>query len=204
MNSPVDLGLDISTTYIGYCFIERNTGKVILWGAIDIAEEGGKELSLVRKADIALKLLQKLFQKVGGKPDKTYVEASATAYGSATTAQVLAMLAKINAMVCAGLWFCCGIEATPVNVTSARSKIGFKRTKEMKSKEVKEKVAEFVETTYGLVPKKRPLTSGKNKGNLVYADGALDAIDAFVIVKGGTILCSTQSPTPKRRNSQSK
>jgi hypothetical protein len=123
------------------------------------------------------------------KVTRIFVEANAKGYSAGfSSADTLFTLAKMNALVSylTHKWF--GASVIDVNVTSARSKIGYKNNKSIK-KPVKEKVREFVLLQHPYLPfQTRTVTMGKNKGAVVPATGVEDEIDAFVICRGGQLL----------------
>jgi len=123
------------------------------------------------------------------KVRRIFVEANAKGYSVGfSSADTLFTLAKMNALVSylTHKWF--GVPVIDVNVTSARSKIGYKNNKSVK-KPVKEKVREFVLLNHPYLPfQTRTVTVGKNKGMVVPATGVEDEIDAFILCLGGQLM----------------
>jgi hypothetical protein len=117
------------------------------------------------------------------------VEANAKGYSAGfSSADTLFTLAKMNALVSylSHKWY--GVPVIDINVTSARSRIGYKNSKSVK-KPVKEKVRGFVLLNNPHLPfQTRTVTVGKNKGAVVPASGVEDEIDAWVICRGGQVL----------------
>jgi hypothetical protein len=123
------------------------------------------------------------------KVRRIFVEANAKGYAVGfSSADTLFTLAKMNALVSylTHRWF--GAPIIDVNVTSARSKIGYKNNKSIK-KPVKEKVREFVLLNHPYLPfQTRTVTTGKNKGMIVPVTGVEDEIDAWVLCRGAQLM----------------
>jgi len=192
----VDVGLDISTSVIGVCFLNRESSELICKFHIDISSE--KFETMWQKVDYAMeKLAGKIrwyqsHSNAGPPPcvfQRFFVEANAKAYKSGfTSADTLMTLAKMNGIISYECYRMFQLPIIDINVTSARKMIGYKDKKAVK-KPVKEKVREFVLQTYPeLKVETREVTKGKDKGKRVPVSGAADEIDAFVICRGGQLL----------------
>jgi hypothetical protein len=191
-----DLSLDISTSIIGVSVCEKD--GVLRWFEYfevpeikeDLVDEQETAPLLLKSAMFAEWLKTRPYY---GKIDKCYVEASPKGYKAGlSSAQVLMMLAKMNAIVCAAI-VVSGVKpenVVDVNVTKARSAIGFKDKKTPKQAgkkkvSVKEKVREYVLTQWPNLPiKTRIVKSGPRKGDVEMEKGFADAVDAFVILVG--------------------
>jgi hypothetical protein len=192
----IDIGLDISTSYIGVCFLNKKTKEKINIFHIDLTSSKFK--NMWEKVDFAM---QELGQKIrwyqsssnAGPPrcifKRVFVEANAKKYSSKfSSADTLFTLAKMNGIISYECHKQFGLEIIDVNVVSARSAIGYKDKRSIK-RPVKEKVREFVLATYPEITcETRTVTKGKNKGAKVPVPGAADEIDAWVIVRGGQLL----------------
>lgn len=181
----VDIGLDISTAFTGVVLMD-DTGEMIFMSHVDLTSPELK--TLFDKADATIEWMKSSLPKTV-RIRRIFVEENAKGYSAGfSSADTLFTLAKINALVSylSHKWL--GVEVINVNVTSARSRIGFKNNKAVK-KSVKEKVRDFVLTTNPQLPfQTRTVTKGKDKGKLVPADGVADEIDAWVIVRGGQLI----------------
>lgn len=193
----VDLGLDISTAFTGAVLMNEKN-ELVFMGHVDLTSP--KLKNLFEKADETISwLINHLPKHV--KVRRIFVEENAKGYSAGfSSADTLFTLAKINALVSYLSHKHFGVEVFNVNVTSARSKIGYKNNKAVK-KTVKEKVRDFVLTTNPELPfKTRAVTKGKDKGKLVPADGVADEIDAWVIVRGGQLIHpSSRVPATKNK-----
>lgn len=189
-----DLGLDISTSVIGVAVCEKDgTLKWFEYFSVPDAKdtiEGQETAPLVLKAQAFSEWLKT--RPYFGKIDKCYVEASAKGYKQGlSSAQVLMSLAKMNAMVCS-MVVQGGVKPqslVDVNVTKARSSIGFKNKKVVatgrKKTPVKELVRDYVLGIWKDLPiQTRKLKAGPNKGKEIMVEEFADAVDAFVILAG--------------------
>lgn len=181
----VDLGLDISSSITGVVLMDKK-GNLIFMDHVPLTSS--KYKNLFDKADAVMNWIKNTLPR-SVKVTRIFVEANAKGYSAGfSSADTLFTLAKINALVSylTHKWF--GAPVIDVNVTSARSRIGYKNNKAVK-KPVKEKVREFVLTTNPNLPfQTRTVTIGKNKGAVVPAEGVADEIDAWVICRGGQAL----------------
>lgn len=161
-------------------------GQMLFMNHVDLTSS--KLTNLFQKADATIAWITDNLPK-HMKVRRIFVEENAKGYSAGfSSADTLFTLAKINALVSYLSHKHFGVEVINVNVTSARSKIGYKNNKAVK-KPVKEKVRDFVLTTNPHLPfKTREVTKGKDKGKLVPADGVADEIDAWVIVRGGQLI----------------
>ena len=181
----VDLGLDISSSITGVVLMDKN-GVMLFMGHVPLTSV--KYKTIFDKADAVIDWIKDNVSDQF-KVRRIFVEANAKGYSVGfSSADTLFTLAKMNALVSylTHKWF--GVPVIDVNVTSARSKIGYKNNKSVK-KPVKEKVREFVLLNHPYLPfQTRTVTVGKNKGMVVPAAGVEDEIDAFIICKGGQLL----------------
>lgn len=180
----VDLGLDISSSITGVVLMDKG-GSMVFMGHVPLTST--KYKNIFDKADAVLAWIQTELPDI--KVRRIFVEANAKGYSAGfSSADTLFTLAKINALVSylTHKWF--KVPVIDVNVTSARSRIGYKNNKSVK-KPVKEKVREFVLLNHPYLPfQTRTVMVGKKKGQLVPASGVEDEIDAWVICRGGQLL----------------
>lgn len=175
------LGLDVSTTVVGYCVLDRQN-EVLTRGHVSLEKVEGLwdklwEVSLV------LKDLRSRFPELA----LICIEDAALRYGDRTTAKTIGMLIRFNAMVAVVVhneWL--GLEPTFVNPTSARKAVGVKLTTKKKAGGLshKEQTFEFLRgpgQAFEAVdwPRKR---TGKIR------DECYDEVDAYVIAAGGRAL----------------
>ena len=137
----VTLGLDISTTCVGYAFTENK--KILDMGFIDIK----KFTTHKEKAFYVLTCINEssYIDKVG----KVYVEDNLSGFaGGRTSQQVIVKLAKFNAVLCFVIEDTFNIEVKNVNPMTARKQaFGKARVKGVKAKDfVKRQVEELYDT----------------------------------------------------------
>jgi hypothetical protein len=160
-------------------------GSMIFMGHVPLTST--KYKNIFDKADAVLAWIQTELPDV--KVRRIFVEANAKGYAAGfSSADTLFTLAKMNALVSylTHKWFKAPV--IDVNVTSARSRIGYKNNKSVK-KPVKEKVREFVLLNHPYLPfQTRTVTVGKKKGQVVPASGVEDEIDAWVLCRAGQLM----------------
>lgn len=191
------LGLDISTSIVGWYLLEKQTKNVLGSGHIPLTTKGLDNLFV--KAEKTISVLLNSVSPMTYDVKQIYVEANAKMFaGGGTTADTLMTLAKMNVLVSYLAHKLYNAEVIDVNVTKARSAIGYKDNRSIR-KPVKEKVREFVLTMWpNLNAPTRIATAGKNKGQPVIQTGIADEIDAFVIVYGGLLLHAGTSNTTRK------
>lgn len=211
----IDIGLDISSSIIGLVFIDTTTKELLLMEPLNLL----KYDTIYQKASYFRNQFKELLNKFSQKfPNETIhvnnicIEASAKMFqGGKTSAETLSKLHKMNALasflayeecivfineqyenkIIIPLYIISDPEIKETNVTSARSKIGFKKDKTSKLK-IKEQVFEWVINKYPNLPLptktlKRDTKDGL-KGSVVYDESAKDCVDAFVICRGTQII----------------
>jgi|TARA_R110000851_G_scaffold180417_1_gene328053 RNase H-fold protein (predicted Holliday junction resolvase) len=137
----VTLGLDISTSCVGYAFTENK--KILDMGFIDIK----KFTTHKEKAFYVLTCINE--SSYIDKVEKVYVEDNLSGFaGGRTSQQVIVKLAKFNAVLCYVIEDTFDIEVKNVNPMTARKKVfGKARLKGVKSKDyVKMKIEEMYDT----------------------------------------------------------
>ena len=137
----VTLGLDISTTCVGYAFTENK--QILDMGFIDIKKfKNHKE-----KAFFVLTEINK--SSYIDKVKKVYVEDNLSGFaGGRTSQQVIVKLAKFNAVLCFVIEDTFDIEVKNVNPMTARKQVfGKARVRGVKAKDfVKRQVDELYDT----------------------------------------------------------
>ena len=137
----VTLGLDISTTCVGYAFTENK--QILEMGFIDIK----KQTTHKEKAFFVLAEINK--SSYIDKVEKVYVEDNLSGFaGGRTSQQVIVKLAKFNAVLCFVIEDAFDIEVKNVNPMTARKQaFGKARVKGVKAKDfVKRQVEELYDT----------------------------------------------------------
>ena len=137
----VTLGLDISTSCVGYAFTKDK--KILDMGFIDIK----KEKTPKEKVFKVLEFLNNI--SYINKIDKIYVEDNLSGFaGGRTSQQVIVKLAKFNAVLCFVIEDTFEIEVKNINPMTARKFVfGQARVKGIKAKEfVKMKIEEMYDT----------------------------------------------------------
>ena len=137
----VTLGLDISTTTVGYAFTENK--KILDMGFIDIK----KFTTHKEKAFYVLTCINE--SSYIDKVEKVYVEDNLSGFaGGRTSQQVIVKLAKFNAVLCYVVEDTFDMEVKNVNPMTARKQaFGKARVKGVKAKDfVKRQVDELYDT----------------------------------------------------------
>ena len=137
----VTLGLDISTTCVGYAFTEDK--KILEMGFIDIK----KQITHKEKAFYVLTCINE--SSYIDKIEKVYVEDNLSGFaGGRTSQQVIVKLAKFNAVLCYVIEDTFDIEVKNVNPMTARKQaFGKARVKGVKAKDfVKPQIDELYDT----------------------------------------------------------
>ena len=137
----VILGLDISTTCVGYAFTENK--KILEMGFIDLK----KQITHKEKAFYVLTCINK--SPYIDNVEKVFVEDNLSGFvGGRTSQQVIVKLAKFNAVLCYVIEDTFDIEVKNVNPMTARKQVfGKARVKGVKAKDfVKRQVEELYDT----------------------------------------------------------
>ena len=138
----VTLGLDISTTCVGYAFTKDK--EILDMGFIDIK----KQITPREKVFFVLEFLNNI--SYIDEVDKIYVEDNLSGFaGGRTSQQVIVKLAKFNAVLCFVIEDTFEIEVKNINPMTARKYVfGKARVKGIKAKEfVKMKVEQMYDTS---------------------------------------------------------
>lgn len=170
------LGLDISTSNVGWCILEKNSGKFINASAIELK----KVTCVFQKAEQVRKQLKDLLSKY----DVTLIgiEENLQAFRPGfSSAKTIVTLARFNGMVSLISHDVFGMSPIFMNVNAARKKAGLKidRKSDLNTKEqvlnfVRGKITDF---NWPM----RTIKSGKRKGLVLFADSCYDISDAYII-----------------------
>lgn len=184
--NQVDLGFDISTSVIGFCGIDLESGKAFLIGHLDLSSYEDE----YDKSDAFEVFLAGLVLPEGKILRKIYIERAAMMFSAGmSSAQTIMSLGRFNGIISRMLYEHFQIKPTMVHVSSARARLGIKINKADKSKTNKQKVLEIVMSRNPDFPWiSHVAKSGKSKGLLVYDKENEDRADAWVICKGGQLI----------------
>ena len=178
------IGLDISTSIIGICFLDK-LGNLINLESINL-----KKISCIFSKSNKIREQFTIYKKKYFYEEevKISVEESFQSFSKGfSSAKTLAQLNRINGIVS----FIASetYSAVPefINVNSARKSLGIKIDKKI-SKNTKEQIFEWVKNDfvlkdYEFVWPERVLKSGPNKGLVKFDESCYDMSDAYVICK---------------------
>ena len=134
------LGLDISTSKIGYSVIDYNSNLI----DCQVIKLNSKD-SLERRAELFQLEMSLLWRKYEGI-EHIFVEQPFMAFsGGRTTAATMAKLQRFNGMCCYGVYNVFGSTPVHVSANQARSSVGIKRKR---GEDIKKKVVEWVQANY--------------------------------------------------------
>lgn len=176
------LGLDISTSTVGYCFANHeslSTGyriNIVDIGYIDLSEFAKEQW--MKKAKKVILTLTELF-KQNGKPEAAQIEDNLSGFKSGfTNMLIIILLAKFNGAVSFGLLLLHGLKIRHIHPTTARKRAWGNTFRGATN--VKESVLAEVLNKYPELMDKFPVKkSGKNKGD--FAKQAFDMADACTL-----------------------
>ena len=172
----LQLGLDISTSNVGWCLLDKKTGNFVDAGALVLSSKKDifEKSNIVRKT---LKDLNKRYQisKVGIEEN---LQAFRPGFSSAKT---IVTLARFNGIVTLLAFEETGVRPEFINVNSARKLVGLKVDRKSTTK-TKDQVLQFVrEKIKDYEWPMRTLKSGPRKGLVLFADSCYDIADAYII-----------------------
>ncbi len=187
VEDTVDCGLDISTSVVGVCFLEKTTGKLIKTCSLKL--NSTKYDSLWDKADAFAAFIDAEVTLLGKKLSRVFVEANAKRFTPGfSSADTILTLAKFNGICSYIVRQKFDINVVDVNVSSARSKLGLKINRADK-RPTKEKVREQLLLLYPNIPIKTHVAKTGGKVGQVVPDVTMaDELDACVIVMGGRVI----------------
>ena len=170
------LGLDISTSNVGWCIVDPHSGVMSAAGAIELT----KKKSIFEKCSTVRAVLSSL--NIDHDISSIFIEENLQAFRPGfSSAKTIVTLARFNGMVTLMCHEEFQLQPQFLNVNNARKTVGLKinRKSDLSTKEqvlsfVKEKVPTFSWPT-------RTLKSGARKGLVIPADSCYDIADAYVI-----------------------
>jgi Holliday junction resolvasome RuvABC endonuclease subunit len=135
----ITLGLDVSTSKIGYSIIDDNK-SLIEYGTWKYKTD----IQLENRVELLIEELKILRNKYDIR--RVYVEEPFIAFsGGRTTAVTMAKLQRFNGMCCYGVFHIFGYCPTLISANQARKSVGIQRKK---GEDVKKKVIEWVKKEY--------------------------------------------------------
>lgn len=175
------IGLDISTSIIGICFLDSNSDLVLL-DNINLK----KTKSMFSKSEIVKnRLIEYKNSLKFTKNIKISIEEAFQSFSAGfSSAKTLSQLNRFNGIVSYLVYDVFSIEPLYINVNSARKNLQIKIDRKSKNS-TKEQVFEWARNNLNSKfnwPEKI-LKSGPNKGRVKFDESCYDMSDAFVICK---------------------
>jgi hypothetical protein len=168
------LGLDISTSILGYTILDNN-GKIVVCDCIDMRKE---ETDILVKGAIVERKFEDLSKQYNF--EKVYIEQSLQAFRPGlSSAQVILTLGKFNGIVSYLASKIFNIPPEFIGATTARKELGIKVAKGENAKEIVLK--HLLDTVPEFVVQYTP------KGNP--KQGTYDRADSYVIAQAGFLQC---------------
>ena len=176
------LGLDISTSNVGWCIIESKDSTMVAAGAIELK----KKKTIFEKCQEVRRVLSQL--NIDHDIKSISIEENLQAFRPGfSSAKTIVTLARFNGMVTLMSHDEFSLEPHFLNVNKARKTVGLKldRKSDLSTKDqilsfVKQKEPNFSWPT-------RTLKSGVRKGLVIPADCCYDIADAYVIALASVV-----------------
>tara|TARA_Y100000590_G_scaffold436993_1_gene558181 strand:+ start:278 stop:829 length:552 start_codon:yes stop_codon:yes gene_type:complete len=174
------LGLDISTSCIGWCVLGPK-GQLVAMGYIPLS----KHIGLFKKAQEASEHLSIIAAPYN--ITKTYIEENLQAFRPGlSSAKTLLTLARFNGIVGYLVQQQFDFEPEYINVNAARKLVGLKIVRKSKGgAPTKEQVHTWVSERVAFNWPTKTLKSGPRKNQTILEPGCYDAADAYVIAQAG-------------------
>jgi Holliday junction resolvasome RuvABC endonuclease subunit len=171
------LGLDISTSNVGWCILDENSGRFIDAAAVLLS----KIKCVFQKAEEVRVQLEYLNSKYDIR--SITIEENLQAFRPGfSSAKTIVTLARFNGMVSLMSYDVFGMSPAFINVNHARKVVGLKIDRKAEAT-TKEQVLDFARRriTDNFQWPMRTIKSGKRKGLVLFADSCYDISDAYVI-----------------------
>ena len=172
----IQLGLDISTSNVGWCLLDIKTQNLVSAGVIELS----KKKDIFEKSNEVRSVLRQISSEhaISCIAIEENLQAFRPGFSSAKT---IVTLARFNGIVTLIAFEEIGPRPTFVNVNAARKLAGLKIIKKS-SVSTKEQVLDFVKKklpdyTWPV----RTLKSGPRKGLVIPADSCYDIADAYIV-----------------------
>ena len=179
MNKVKYIGLDISTSIIGICFLDNN------YSLIDLQNINLKKIKCIFEKTIYTKnLLEEYKEKYDFEKDivLSIEEAFQSFRKGFSSAKTLSQLSKFNGIVSYLSYTIFKTKPVYINVNSARKSLNIKILKDL-DKNTKEQVFDWVRDNIEFNWPEKTLKSGPNKGLVKFDESCYDMSDAYVICK---------------------
>ena len=173
------LGLDISTSNVGWCVLS-STGTLIAADAISFS----KNANIFEKGEHVRQALKRV--KTTHKIKRIFIEENLQAFRPGfSSAKTIVTLARFNGIVTFLSHEVFGLEPSFLNVNSARKTVGLKIDRKS-AITTKDQVLEFAKQRLANFEwPMRTLKSGVRKGLVIPANCCYDIADAYVIALAG-------------------
>ena len=176
------LGLDVSTSNVGYCIIDKK-GQIVQINFVKLS----KFKSLCSKAKVLKDALMELIIRY--EITHIYIEEALQRFSfgrsSAGTITKLASFNGVTQYLCYDIF---NVEPILLNVNNARKLLDIKtQSKKKAGKDVKTQVFEWVTDHLNYQWPTKILQAGPRKGTEIIIDQAYDMCDAWVIAKAGFV-----------------
>ena len=170
------LGLDISTSNVGWCILEKNTGRFVDADAVVL----GKVSCVFRKAENVRQELKNIQDRYN--ITHVAIEENLQAFRPGfSSAKTIVTLARFNGMVSLMSYDVFGLSPSFINVNHARKRVGLKIDRKSETS-TKDQVLNFARGRISSFEwPMRTLKSGPRKGLVLFADSCYDISDAYVI-----------------------
>jgi hypothetical protein len=170
------LGLDISTSCIGWCALDE-AGSYMDVGHLDLS----KEKNFYKKVDTFVQFLDYIGFDKPGVDAKVFIEEPLKMFmANKSMAQTIAVLQSFNAACRYVLYLKTKIQPVMIMATSARKAAGISVPKGVKGKATKLFILDYVKSL-NIIPENK--WGVKKTGNP--KDYCFDQADAFVVATGG-------------------
>ena len=183
----VDIGLDISTSNIGYCVLDANTGSFIRMGYVKLTSN--KFEDIYDKGLETERAFTRFIEQSNEEVSRIFVEEAHMKFTPGfSSAKTLFALATFNGIICYKAYEYFGSKPIKIGVRTARSKMKIKINFKDKTSSSKEKVFQTVKTMNPSFPwETKVANTGPNKGQTVYTAQNYDMADAYIICRGGQL-----------------
>lgn len=170
------LGLDISTSNVGWCILEENTGEFVDASAIVLT----KIPCIFQKAECVRQQLKKIREHYTIK--HIAIEENLQAFRPGfSSAKTIVTLARFNGMVSLMSYNVFDMSPSFINVNHARKVVGLKIDRKSETS-TKDQVLEFARRRIANFEwPMRTMKSGPRKGLVLFADSCYDISDAYII-----------------------
>jgi Holliday junction resolvasome RuvABC endonuclease subunit len=173
------LGLDISTSNVGWCILDSNN-QLVVAGAVELS----KKKDVFEKSSSVRSVLREIRKDYAIA--SVFIEENLQAFRPGfSSAKTIITLARFNGIVTLLAFEEFGVKPEFINVNAARKSVGLKIIKKSEIS-TKDQVLEFVKSK---VPDfkwpTRTIKAGQRKGLVIPADCCYDIADAYIVAAAG-------------------